>query len=462
MAVGAHRQRGRTFGPAMPREREVKRGGRRAALLGSICAGVLLVGVAAPAAAQQTLIIGSGVPVIGRGGGGVVINNEVLDSLGPAVRAPALPYQAPAAWPAIPGAPGIAYRQPNTGLLMVTRPGTLLFPPPAFPKSKVTVQTPATPRLAQVPAPRVAAAAPQLQSRLLVPPAPKMEPVPVEPVTEEPVAAPEPPPQPVQAEPAPKVAKPEPAPKPAEPAPAPKVAKPEPAPKPAEPEPEPRVAAEPAPSRAAGAPAPSPLIQELTQKPVPAPAPPPAATQEAKAAAEPPPSPAPPAEPEPPAESTLQPVSPPLEPEPKPAPPTTVEAEPEPPPPPAKSLTEKPAAETQTAALPPAGALVDQVRVLFQEGSAVLSEAAKGQLTSVATFLEANTTVRVQLLAYAKATAESPSRARRLSLSRALAVRAFLIEQGVRSTRMDVRALGDKVPDGPVDRVDVLPQAVNQ
>ena len=439
MAVGVHRQRGRTFGPANPREREVKRGRRRAALLGSICAGVLLVAGLASAAAQQTVIIGGGVPVIGRGGGGVVINNEVLDSLGPAARAPALPYQAPAALPAAPGAPGIAYRQPNTGLLMVTRPGTLLFPPPVFPKSRVTVQTPAAPRLAQAPAPRVAAAEPQLQSRLLVPPAPKMEPAPIEPVTEKPVAAPEPPPQPTQAEPAP-------------PAPAPKIAEP----KPAEPEPKPQVAAEPAPSQTADAPAPSPLIQELTQKPAPAPAP--AVTQEAKAAAEQPPSPAPPAEPEPPAESALQPVSPPPEPE----PPTTIEAEPEPPPPPAKSLTEKPAAETQTAALPPAGALVEQVRVLFQEGSAVLSEAAKGQLTGVAAFLEANASARVQLLAYAKATAESPSRARRLSLSRALAVRAFLIEQGVRSTRMDVRALGDKAPDGPVDRVDVLPQAANQ
>jgi len=98
MAVGAHRQRGRTFGPARPRERKVKRGVRRAALLGSICAGVLLVGVAAPAVAQQTVIIGSGVPVIG---GGVIINNEVLDSLGPAAQAPALPYQAPAALPAL-------------------------------------------------------------------------------------------------------------------------------------------------------------------------------------------------------------------------------------------------------------------------------------------------------------------------------------------------------------------------
>ncbi len=51
-----------------------------------------------------------------------------------------------------------------------------------------------------------------------------------------------------------------------------------------------------------------------------------------------------------------------------------------------------------------------------------------------------------------------PSKARRLSLSRALAVRAFLIDQGVRSTRMDVRALGDKVQDGPSDRVDIAPR----
>ena len=411
MAVGTHRQRGRTFGPATPREREVKRNGRHAALLGSICAGVLLVGVLAPAAAQQTVIIGGGAPVIGAGAGGVVINNEVLDSLGPAAPAPALPYQAPAALSGSLGAPGIAYRQPNTGLLMVTRPGTLLFPPPVFPKSRVTVQTPATPGLA--PAPRIAAAEPQLRSRLLVPPAPGMAPAPVEPVTEKPVAAP---------------------------APAPRIAEP----KPAGREPEPQVAAEPAP-------APSPLIQELTQKPA-------AAIQEAKTAVEPPPSPAPPPSPKPPATSALQPPSPPAEPE----PPTTVEAEPEPPPPPPRSLTEKPAAEAQTAALPPAGTLVEQTRVLFQEGSAVLSEAAKGQLRGVAAFLEANASARMQLLAYAKATAESPSRARRLSLSRALAVRAFLIEQGVRSTRMDVRALGDKVPDGPVDRVDVLPQAANQ
>jgi outer membrane protein OmpA-like peptidoglycan-associated protein len=72
-----------------------------------------------------------------------------------------------------------------------------------------------------------------------------------------------------------------------------------------------------------------------------------------------------------------------------------------------------------------------------------------------------NTTVRIQLLAYAKASSDGASRARRLSLSRALAVRAYLIEKGVRSTRMDVRALGDKFGDGPADRVDIRPQPAN-
>jgi outer membrane protein OmpA-like peptidoglycan-associated protein len=136
-------------------------------------------------------------------------------------------------------------------------------------------------------------------------------------------------------------------------------------------------------------------------------------------------------------------------------------AEPEPPPPPATSLTAEPAVEPQTAALPPAGALEEQVRVLFEGGSAELSADAKRRLTAVATAINENAAMRVQLLAYAAASAEGASRARRLSLSRALAVRAFLIERGVRSTRMDVRALGDKSEEGPADRVDILPRAAN-
>ncbi len=130
----------------------------------------------------------------------------------------------------------------------------------------------------------------------------------------------------------------------------------------------------------------------------------------------------------------------------------------EPPPPLAKSLTQQTATQTQTTALPPLGPLVNQVRVLFQGGSARLSDSATAQLVSLAKQLSQDTSARIQLLAYAKSMDGRPSKARRLSLSRALAVRAFLIDQGVRSTRMDVRALGDKVQDGPSDRVDIAPR----
>ena len=69
--------------------------------------------------------------------------------------------------------------------------------------------------------------------------------------------------------------------------------------------------------------------------------------------------------------------------------------------------------------------------------------------------LSANENARVQLMAYAAGEDLTSSKARRISLSRALSVRSFLIEKGVRSTRIDVRALGDKSEDEPQNRVDV-------
>lgn len=64
--------------------------------------------------------------------------------------------------------------------------------------------------------------------------------------------------------------------------------------------------------------------------------------------------------------------------------------------------------------------------------------------------------VRLQLLAYAGEPNLSASKARRLSLSRALAVRSYLISKGVRSTRIDVRALGNRLPSGAPSRVDLV------
>jgi outer membrane protein OmpA-like peptidoglycan-associated protein len=115
--------------------------------------------------------------------------------------------------------------------------------------------------------------------------------------------------------------------------------------------------------------------------------------------------------------------------------------------------------DTQTAALPPAeeAAPRQRLRLSFASGSASLSDDAKARLDELARQLEDNPRQRIQLMAFAEGTDDGASRARRLSLSRALSVRSYLIDQGVRSTRMDVRALGDTAEEGPLDRVDIVP-----
>jgi outer membrane protein OmpA-like peptidoglycan-associated protein len=64
-----------------------------------------------------------------------------------------------------------------------------------------------------------------------------------------------------------------------------------------------------------------------------------------------------------------------------------------------------------------------------------------------------DTTFNVQ--AYAPGKPDDPSTARRVSLSRAMAVRTALIADGVPSARIFVRALGEQYGDGPPDRVDI-------
>lgn len=117
------------------------------------------------------------------------------------------------------------------------------------------------------------------------------------------------------------------------------------------------------------------------------------------------------------------------------------------------------AAETKVAALDPAAAPTapgDSMKILFPAGESVLPQGAQASLAAVAARLGQDDTLRLQLKAYAGGGADTASHARRLSLSRALSVRSELIEQGVRSTRIDVRALGNKSESGPSDRVDVI------
>ena len=98
----------------------------------------------------------------------------------------------------------------------------------------------------------------------------------------------------------------------------------------------------------------------------------------------------------------------------------------------------------------------DQVRVAFAKGQSDLTEEARAPLKALVDSLNSDAKLRVELQAFADGTQETASQARRLSLSRALAIRSYLIEQGLLSTRMDVRALGNRFEGGPPDRVDVV------
>ena len=95
------------------------------------------------------------------------------------------------------------------------------------------------------------------------------------------------------------------------------------------------------------------------------------------------------------------------------------------------------------------------LQVVFADTASKLPAKAKKGLKDLALKLKSKDTLRLQLMAYAGGKALTSSKARRMSLSRALSIRSFLIENGVRSTRIDVRALGSKTTEKPLNRVDV-------
>ncbi len=145
--------------------------------------------------------------------------------------------------------------------------------------------------------------------------------------------------------------------------------------------------------------------------------------------------------------------------------PKPLKTPPPPPPPVAQAVTPKAAKAPETqpdlqqqASLPTTASLLKLGKALHVEFKPTVSKLptkAKEQLKALADGLKKNKNLRLQLRAYAGGKSVSSSRARRLSLSRALSVRTFLIENGIQSTRIDVRALGNKTAEKPVNRVDV-------
>lgn len=154
--------------------------------------------------------------------------------------------------------------------------------------------------------------------------------------------------------------------------------------------------------------------------------------------------------------------------------PATVPAAVAPPPAPAPVAESHPTpapaepAPQQTASAPatdPAPAAVSRPAAPAVSGSALTTLSFSSSQTDLsadaraaldASLAKLGSSGSVQVLAYASGDRDNPSKARRTSLSRALTVRTYLIDKGIASNRIDVRALGDQSQGGSADRVDLF------
>jgi outer membrane protein OmpA-like peptidoglycan-associated protein len=98
---------------------------------------------------------------------------------------------------------------------------------------------------------------------------------------------------------------------------------------------------------------------------------------------------------------------------------------------------------------------VSGLRVTFASGQFDLSPESVSALKQLTAATPSGEATSYNVMAYAMGSPDDPSTARRVSLSRAMAVRSALIADGVASSRIYVRALGAQSGDGPADRVDV-------
>ncbi len=128
------------------------------------------------------------------------------------------------------------------------------------------------------------------------------------------------------------------------------------------------------------------------------------------------------------------------------APIINVPLHPEPPPPPVPVVA---------SATGDASAIHGGTRITFGDGSADLNADTMQALRDFADSLKTDPAARAQIDAYGNGSPDDPSTPRRLSLSRGLAARAVLINAGIPSTRIYVRAIGRPADGGPADRTDL-------
>ncbi|MBV8938367.1 MAG: OmpA family protein, partial [Alphaproteobacteria bacterium] len=105
---------------------------------------------------------------------------------------------------------------------------------------------------------------------------------------------------------------------------------------------------------------------------------------------------------------------------------------------------------------PPMDSGQSKMRLPFAANETTVPAGARSQLSGLADRMKKDDSLRVSVVAHASGSSDEMSTARRVSLARALAVRAYLIDQGVDNLRINVQAEGSKDAGEQPDRVDLF------
>lgn len=133
---------------------------------------------------------------------------------------------------------------------------------------------------------------------------------------------------------------------------------------------------------------------------------------------------------------------------------TTIEDLP-PPPAPAAVVEKKPTPPASKTVKKAVNSKTPELQVYFTRDTTELSAEAKSDLLELAEKAKSKN-LSLRILAYAEGSSEEGSIARRVSLSRALQIRAFLIDKGISQLKINVQAKGNYVTEGLPNRADIF------
>lgn len=97
------------------------------------------------------------------------------------------------------------------------------------------------------------------------------------------------------------------------------------------------------------------------------------------------------------------------------------------------------------------------LRIVFKETETDIPVSLEGRLYKLSKEVKAKPELRLRIEGYAGGSDQQAVTARNVSLSRVIAVRNFLMDNGIDALRIDVKAMGNQSPPGnPENYVDIF------